>query len=56
MQISQWPIELIVLFVVAALGFVAIGFLLAAVIFARKNAQLSAQEAEIQALMNQQAE
>ncbi len=56
MQMSQWTSETIALFAFAALGFVAIGYLLAAVVFARKNALLSAQQAEIQALTNQQAE
>ncbi len=56
MQVSQWPSEAIALFAIAALGFVAIGYLIAAVVFARKNAQLSAQRAEIQALNNLQAE
>jgi DNA recombination protein RmuC len=56
MQISQLSSDMIALIAIAAIIFAAIGYLIATVISARKNAQLSAQQAEIQALNAQQAE
>jgi DNA recombination protein RmuC len=53
MLLSQWTPEFITIFIIAAVTFLAIGYLLAAAIHGRRAAQLSAQLGHGQQVLNQ---